>query len=76
MLARPKNHQKRVARPFLARPIMGKNVFWPVLIYDPPVLNKNIFKVNLPCNTPQAMHTIFLSRPEPFPDSVTLSNLD
>ena len=28
--ARPKNHQKS---PIMARPVRGKNVFWPVLIY-------------------------------------------
>jgi len=42
MLASPKNHQKSVACPILACPLLQKNdfwpVLWPVLISAPPVL--------------------------------------
>jgi len=39
-MSRPKRHQKIVARPILARPVMQQNVFSPVLIRPAP-LNQN-----------------------------------
>ena len=36
-----KKHQKSVARPILARPLLQKNDFWPVLVCHPPVFDEN-----------------------------------